>query len=573
MTETLEILHERIDDVPLIIRVAQRLKMDEILNQHLGTHGLQAGLNNGQLGVGWLGHILSQGDHRKVTVRGWANDLSHTLAQLLGQPIREVDFSDDRLGNLLRRLSDDAAWLRIEGDLWAATAVVYEMPMTGVRIDTTTSYGYHQPSDEGLMQYGIPSKDHRPDLPQLKVVAAAAEPSGHLITAEVVAGQQADDPLYVPMMRRVRQIVGRSGLLYAGDAKMAALATRAHVVYHQDYYLVALPLTGQTGQQFDSWVERIVAGEQEATLVWDGARLLGGGYEFQRRRQAMVEGQVVAWTERVQLFRSRALADKQSQALEKQLATAEQELYALTPEPGRGHQQIRDEATLQQAITAILEKRGVAELLQVTWQREESAVIRYQGPGRPGPNRPGYTETQVRYVITAVQRDEAALAERRRRLGWRLQATNAPTERLSLAQSVLHYRQGWCLERDFHLVKDLPLGLSPLFVWRDDQIKGLARLLTLALRLLTLIESQVRRGLAAEDAAMVGLYEGNPNRTTDRPTGRRLLKAFARAKITLSRVVIEGDVHWHVTPLTPVHQQILRYLRLPDSLYADLAPP
>jgi transposase len=86
------------------------------------------------------------------------------------------------------------------------------------------------------MQLGH-SKDHRPDLPQLKIMAAAAEPSGHLLASDFYPGQTADDPLYLPMTRRVRILLGRAGLLYVGDCKMAALATRAELVAEGDYYL------------------------------------------------------------------------------------------------------------------------------------------------------------------------------------------------------------------------------------------------------------------------------------------------------------------------------------------------
>src|SRR5215510_9895368 len=85
-------------------------------------------------------------------------------------------------------------------------------------------------------------------------------------------------------------------------------------------------------------------------------------------------------------------------------------------------------------------------------------------------------------------------------------------------------------------LKDLPLGLSPLLVWKAEQITGLPRLLTLALRLLTLWETQVRRGLEQTQEAGAGLYEGAPTRTTERPTGTRLLQAFARAPLTLTHV-------------------------------------
>lgn len=570
MTKTLTLRHERIDDIPLIIGLANQLRLAEILDSHLGTHGLQEGLNSGQLAVGWLAYILSQGDHRKSAVRDWANDLSHTLGQLLGQPIREVEFSDDRLGGLLRRLSDDEAWEASEEDLWAASVAVYALELTGIRLDSTTSYGYHQVTEEGIMQFG-PSKDHRPDLPQLKLMAAAAEPSGHLLACDVAPGCCADDPLYTPLIQRVRRLLGRTGLLYAGDCKMAALSTRAELAAHGDYYVTPLPLTGETAAQFPRWVDAIVDGPQEALLLWDGEQLVGAGYEFDRPLRATVDGRLLRWTERVQVVRSRALAQRQQATLAKHLAAAEAELWALTPAPGRGKRQIHDEAALQAAIARVVARHDVAGLLTVTWERQATAVTRYVGRGRGGPDRLTRTAVHVRYVVTGVQRNETALAARQHRLGWRVQVSNAPADRLSLPAAVMHYRGGWSLERDFHLVKDLPLGLSPLFVWKEDQIKGLTRLLTLALRLVTLLETQVRRGLEQDQATLAGLYEGQPTRTTERPSGKRILNAFARAKLTLTQVTMGRVTSWHVTPLSALHAQLLRYLGLPVSLYTALA--
>ena len=43
MAQTLILHHERVDDVPLIIGLANRLQLAEVLNSHLGTHGLQQG--------------------------------------------------------------------------------------------------------------------------------------------------------------------------------------------------------------------------------------------------------------------------------------------------------------------------------------------------------------------------------------------------------------------------------------------------------------------------------------------------------------------------------------------------
>ena len=107
MAQTHIFRHERVDDIPLIIGLANKLHLAAVLDHHMGTHRLHQGLHNGQLAVGWLAYILSQADHRKSAVRDWANSMPHTLAHLLGHPVREVEFSDDRLGGVLYRLSDD----------------------------------------------------------------------------------------------------------------------------------------------------------------------------------------------------------------------------------------------------------------------------------------------------------------------------------------------------------------------------------------------------------------------------------------------------------------------------------
>jgi hypothetical protein len=48
-------------------------------------------------------------------------------------------------------------------------------------------------------------------------MAAAAEPTGQLIATTITPGQSADDPLYTPLIQRVRTMPGQLGLLYSGD--------------------------------------------------------------------------------------------------------------------------------------------------------------------------------------------------------------------------------------------------------------------------------------------------------------------------------------------------------------------
>jgi transposase len=568
---TLRLTHQRVDDVPLLLGSLTKLRFPHLLDQSLTPHPLHQGLSQGWLITIWITYILSHADHRKALVRDWANDLRHSLEAATGQTIRDVDFTDDRLTLVLQRLSDRETWQHVEANLWDTTCEVYDVPVERVRLDSTTSCGFHTTVADGLMQLGH-SKDHRPDLAQFKLMAAAAEPSGQLIACDVHPGNAADDPLYLPMIGRVRALLGRTGLLYAGDCKMAALETRAEIQARGDFYLTPLPMTGQTDDQFATWVEDAVGGARRAELVAIriGAEQVGTGYEFTRTLAATLDGGERTWIERVQVIRSDSLAEAQARALERRLEKAAAAVRALTPPPGRGKVQFTAGWELERAVDAILAEHEVVGLLQVDWTREETGRTRYVGRGRGGPDRPKKTEWTIRYQITTVRRDEPVIERRQARMGWRVQVTNVAAQRLSLSDSVAAYRGGYCLERDFHLLKDRPLGIRPLYVRRDDQVMGLAHLLTLALRVLTLFEILVRRGQEQTGDKLKGLYPGQSGRATDSPTATRVLAAIARAEITLTRVELGDEGRWHLTPLPDLLKRVLAYLGLPETVYTRL---
>lgn len=572
MGATLKLTHERVDDVPLLLSFLIRLRFPEILDRHFPPHPLHQGLSNGWLITVWITYILSQADHRKSHVQTWVDSLQHTLETLIGQPIRPVDFSDDRLTLVLNRLSDLEVWQELEADLWHTQCDVYALPpVQRVHLDATTSYGYHAIDDDGLMQLGH-SKDHRPDLPQIKLMAAAAQPGGLFLAGDVHPGNAADDPLYLPLYRRVRPWLGRTGLLYVGDCKMAALETRAEIAANGDFYLTRLPLTGEVAAQFTSWVEAALTGDavKKVVEIRSEEKLIAKGYEFERAQSAVVGQREQTWTERVQIIRSEAAAQSQAAALERRLEKAEAAVRGLTPPPGPGRSQFTTNWELERAVAAVLAEHDVGGLLEVSWERQETSRTKYVGRGRGGPNRPKTTEWDIRYQITAVRRNEAAIRHRIERMGWQIQVINLPAERLSLGEALFTYRGGWSAERLFHLFKDQPLGIRPFYVQRDDQILGLTHQVTLALRVLTLFEMLVRRGQAQSDEKLPGLYPGQAKRVTDRPTAKRVLEAISRARITLTQVESNGEVRWHLTPLPKLVKRVLAYLGLSAAVYTQL---
>jgi transposase len=569
---TLELIHQRVDDVPLLVSFLIKLRIPETVDRIFPPHALHQGLSNGWLITVWLAYILSQSDHRKSPVQLWVDRLKHTLETLIGQTIRPVEFSDDRLALILKRLSHEPAWHELEAALFRVQCEVYALPpVERIRLDATTTCGYHAVDDDGLMQLGN-SKDHRPDLPQIKLMAAAAEPAGLFLAGDVHPGNAADDPLYLPLYRRVRALLGQTGLLYTGDCKMAALETRAEMAFNQDFYLTRLPMTGEVATQFASWVEAALTGEKASELVAirrDEERI-AVGYEFERSQTTVVGQSEHTWSERVQIIRSEALAKSQAAALERRLSDAEAALRGLTPPPGPGRTQFTTGWDLERAVAAVLAEHRAEGLLEVKFESQDTSRTKYVGRGRGGPNRPKKTEWTVRYQITQVHRIEETIHHQVQRLGWQVQVSNVPKERLSLAESLFAYRGGWCGERLFHLFKDQPLGIRPLYVHRDDQIRGLTHLVTLGLRVLTLFEVLVRRGQQQSGEKLQGLYPGLPKRTTDRPTGKRVLEAISWEEITLIQVECEEGRRWHLNSLPKLVKQVLGYLGLSEEVYTRL---
>jgi transposase len=571
-TSDLTITTERIDDVVLLLELMKQIDLPTLLDRHLPRHWLQQGLSWGWVTTIWLAHILSQGDHRKLTVRDWVRQAHSTLEHVTGLSIRDTDFTDDRLAIVLRLLSRADAWSALEQDLGQTLIRVYDLTKAPVRLDATTISGYHAGGPTSLFQFGE-SKD-APDLRQVKVMMGALDPLGLPLATDVVSGERADDGLYVPIIERIVTTLATVGLLFVGDCKMSAWATRVHLRARQQHYLAPLALVGETPRALRGWIQAALSGEQPLTEIQapeaeDGDAALAVGYELTRPCTAVVEGQALMWTERVLVVHSAAYAQMQQRGLESRLARATTKLQALTPPRGRGKRQIQDEVTLTVAAEAILQAHKVQGLLTYSYDRQVERTVKYVGRGRGGTERPQQVVERVRYALTAVTRDEAAISAVCETFGWRAYVTDVAEEELSLAAAVLSYRAEWRIERDYHRLKSAPLSIAPLFVKRDDQVTGMVHLLSMAIRLLTLIEFVVRRGLERAKAALVGLHPENPKKATATPTTERLLKAFDH--ITLTVLHFPDHVLRHVTPLTSLQLDILTLLALSPDIYRALA--
>jgi transposase len=454
---------------------------------------------------------------------------------------------------------------RFEATLNGHLLRVYDLSPQRVRLDSTTASGYGSVTPEGLFQFGH-SKDHRPDLPQVKVMLATLDPLGIPLATMVVPGQRADDPLYIPAITQVRQGLGRRGLLYIGDCKMGALATRAFLQAGGDFYLCPLSEIQMPADRWEEILAPVWRGEQALIPIYreqeNGERVcIAEGFERREVLTAEVDGQTITWSERQLVMHSLKQARAMEAALRARLEKAQKALAALN-ERGRMKNRFSDEAALRQVAEAIVAQHQVQGLLHLKYEEEvrEHPVRRYRGCPA--------TVRQEREIRVKVSVDEEALEKAVRRLGWRVYVTNEGAQRLSLEQAALAYREQYTIDRGMERLKGRPLSLTSMYLQRDDRITGLIRLLTIALRVLTLLEFVARRNLAVEDVPLTGLYAGNPKRGTRRPTAERLLEAFQ--EITLTIIRGSHQTSYHLTPLSPLQQRILVLLGFSPNIYARL---
>src|SRR5215510_11401663 len=447
MSKKITATHERVDDIPVIIAHLKKMHVAEGLDTHFPTNGNWQGLSLGWTTVVWLTFILSEGDHRLYRVEPWVKEHPCTLRRCIGSTVRPRDLADDRLATILDYLSVAERWSAFERELNEFVRRVYDLQGRVVRVDTTPAAAYVTP--EGLFQLGH-SKDHRPDLPQVQIAMAVLDPLGLPLTTTVVAGNTADDPLYLPEIAKIRQSAGRRGLTYVGDGKMAALGTRAEIVAYGDYYLC--PLSAKQMPEAD--LARVLA------PVWSGAREpsairlptahgafaetadpVATGFAYTVELSAVDQaGQPHTWQERRLVVRSLALAARQEQSLRQRVARAVMEINALDARK-QGKPLVPDETAASQAVAAIMAKHRVEGLVTVTLRTDV-----YEHVKRRYGTRPATTVRSERVRVHAASA-EAPLADAVRRLGWRVYATNHTAEEVSLAQGVAAYRSEYLIEQ------------------------------------------------------------------------------------------------------------------------------
>ena len=368
MTTEPIITNERVDDIPVLLTQIERMGVQELIDKHFPTHGNWQGQSLGNVAVIWLTHILSQADHRLNYVQAWVSKRLETLKTFFDEELRELDLTDDRLEALLRYLNCDESWDSFEEELGSSILQVYKIQPERVRLDSTTASSHCGVNRSGLFRLGH-SKDHRPDLAQLKIMLSTLDPLGMPIAAEILSGEKADDPLYIPAIERVRSTLKESGLLYIGDCKMASIATRVHIVRSGDFYLCPLNAKQLSQEQLIEYLQPVWGKNQELTVIdYDYAdgknKNIAEGFEQKNSRTIKVDGQEISWEERQLIVRSFAMAQIEEEKLRARIQKTSDALEQLKIRR-RGKKKLTSIDEWESAVTAILKRYRTTDLFQI----------------------------------------------------------------------------------------------------------------------------------------------------------------------------------------------------------------
>lgn len=572
-----ELISFRVDDLPLLFTVIQQLGLASSIKAYIKVHGNWEGTLPGDLLELWLCYILSSGDHRLSGVEKWAEQHLELLCVLSKNPkLTSYDFSDDKLGLLLDYFSEESSWSKIELDVNTSLLGVYRISDTDLlntlRLDAAPMQGYGQITEEGLLQYGY-HKQHT-SLPQFKVKLCTldnalnyfAYPVAHL----VVEGNGSDDELYIPIIEQSKKVLnGIEGYeqnnLFVGDSKFGSIGNRTHVVAGQDYYLLPLSLVQLSQEKRIEFIKQINEDHYQQIFKEgeNGTVLVAQGFELTQELTHSQEDKNYQWTERRLFVLSEKHSKAQQEKLEKRLSRAIESITKLT-KASQGKKNLKTKEEYQKEIDKIITQNKVEGFLEISVEETNTyKTVRAYGKY---PQR----EEVISDFKVSCQRNEAAIEEHKRCLGWQVYATNVPEKLLSFESCVWKYRYQSNIESRFDDLRNKVAPLLPVFLQKDKRIKGLVNILLMALKVCAMMEYQVAKALKVQGEELKNVYEGNPKRGTKRPSTTRMLKAFEG--ISISLIFVNKQIQFAMmTNLEQVQIKILELLAIKPDIYTDLS--
>lgn len=574
MAQVKELIQKHIGSAPILKALIQKMDFIQVIDRNLLLDPRRLGPTHGETVAGMVA-CVAQGICALYRIEQFAQEES--LLQTLFPQYEAKAWHDDHLGDTLDAIGKCGPFA-LQGAVTAHLLQVFDIRVDQIHYDTTSFkvFGRYQREDEAVeakkpAEDGSPdastpprlavrlvrghSKDHRPDLNQVKGgLAVSADGSVPLIW-QPQDGNRADVSTYVDYWLQVKEIVGSTDFLFVGDCKLAAQENLITILKHQGRFLAPLPGYAGIERQVEEWVfpntveELILRQDASGKKVW---------YRGFCRPYTLVDSEDRPYPCHVHLvFHPRLRAEKQA-SLERRLHKTQTFLEGLPQRLGK--RKLKSQEAIEQIVQATLKHYHTAEFVTYQIISTETMHKRDLGRGRPGPEA-SYKEVPQGQWRVQWQWNTSAI-DKAHVLGGYFPLITCDLE-LTTAEAVSVYKEQYHPEQRFKWLKGAGI-LAPVLLKKPKRIEAFFFVVGLVLQLFTLVEREVARQIAQSGEPVIGL---KPNRLPDyRPKTEEMLHAFCHINVTT--VVLANDpAEIIMNPLNPLQRRLLQLMGLDELIY------
>jgi transposase len=541
--------------LPLIDRIARRIKLREILAAFIPGHGndLVSPVDTLLL----LIYNLAMGKSPLYELDQWCAGMDLQRIGITQQKSKPGIFNDDRFGKALDKLFDaDRASLMTS--LVTTYVSAFDVDLVEIHNDSTTVKAFGRMEGRTTTGFELKkghSKDHRPDLKQLVYTLTISADGGVPIHHHCYPGNYTDDKTHIDTWKILCKITGRTDFIYVADTKVCTDGQLCFIaVKNGGRVITIIPETWAEVRQFKEELRRV---PKARSIIW---RRFKPNSETETEYFSVFKGThtTVKRGYRIHWIYSSEKRKRDRIAREASLEKAEGELNALNARLNT--RKLKTPREILSATDEILNRNDVKNLLKTELLANVQKSRRQQGKGRPSKETVYTTIANTVYTV-AWCRDREAIKQDVRLDGiFPLLSTDASLKAVEVLKA---YKYQPRLEKRFSQFKTVH-NAAPLLFKKIERIEANMFAFFIALALQALLEREIRSNMSADQIEKLYIYP--EDRECKRPTTSIIFDRFS----PLSRYVVQGKdaarSHFQ-DQLSPAQIEILAVLKMSHDDY------
>lgn len=545
---------KNVDTLPLIKHYIEELGVYELLKKYVEKGRSQKEPAEGLSLL--IMNILSSGQPL-YKVEEWLQAYQDEFDELgkgaLAFDKEVLAFNDDRFARNLDKLYQaDRGSLMAE--LSARAIEIHELETQIIHNDTTTvtffgEYNENEEFDTIQLKRGY-NKDGHPDCKQI-IFGLNITEDGHVpISYQIYDGNTSDNNTHQVNWNELREMIQEEQFIYVADSKLCTLETLNYLDSKGGQFISILP---QNRHEVKAFHEKLRCGE----VVWKNTLEVPNS---RKRNETIIylthpgkstrEGYPILWVH------SSAKAISDFHQRQKKVTASFEALKKLAGKLNRYHLK-----TTQEIEAAVLKSLTKTEDYFDYQIIEETQVIKKQKVrGKPGKNTKYEERTQttcrLEYQLNQDALNQASLLDG-------IFPIVHNTTNLSEKEILETYKKQSYLEKRHSTFKNVN-QVAPVYLKKTTRIEAMLFLHFIALMVLSLMERNIRLGMAKQNIEKLPILPQGMN--TNTPTWANLKYFFHQV---YALVITEGQKVLKITlkGLSELHQKVLRLLKVPLSAY------